>query len=70
MNIRGLGTNRLRLKLGIMNDEDLWWLFLHYSTCHPVGVVVRVRNCLRDNAEPPIRVTRRKYNLGTTWLGS
>jgi len=30
MNIRGLGTNRLRLKLGIMNDEDLWWLFLHY----------------------------------------
>jgi hypothetical protein len=31
MNIRGLGTNRLRLKLRIMSDEDLWWLFLHYK---------------------------------------
>jgi hypothetical protein len=30
MNIRGLGTERLSLKLRIMGDEDLWWLFLHY----------------------------------------
>src|SRR2546427_5305064 len=30
MNIRGLGTDRLRLKLRIMSDEDLWWLFLHH----------------------------------------
>jgi hypothetical protein len=30
MNIRGLGTDRLRLKLGIMSDEDLWWQFLHH----------------------------------------
>jgi hypothetical protein len=30
MNIRGLGTERLSLKLRIMSDEDLWWLFLHY----------------------------------------
>jgi hypothetical protein len=30
MNIRGLGTDRLRLKLSIMSDEDLWWLFLHH----------------------------------------
>src|ERR1700730_19213584 len=29
MNIRGLGTNGLRLKLRIMSDEDLWWLFLN-----------------------------------------
>src|SRR5215467_7669343 len=28
MNIRGL--NRLRLKLRIMSDEDLWWIFLHH----------------------------------------
>ena len=30
MNIRGLGTDRLRLKLRILSDEDLWWLFLHH----------------------------------------
>ena len=30
MNTRGLGTDRLRLKLRIMSDEDLWWLFLHH----------------------------------------
>ena len=30
MNIRRLGTDRLRLKLRIMSDEDLWWLFLHH----------------------------------------
>src|SRR5713226_4999223 len=30
MNIRGLGTDRLRLKLRIMSDEDLWWLFLNH----------------------------------------
>jgi hypothetical protein len=30
MNIRGLGTDRLSLKLRMMSDEDLWWLFLHH----------------------------------------
>jgi hypothetical protein len=30
MSIRELGTDRLRLKLRIMCDEDLWWLFLHH----------------------------------------
>jgi hypothetical protein len=30
MNINGLGTERLRLKLGIMSDDDLWWLFLNH----------------------------------------
>src|SRR6266852_8885120 len=30
MNIRGLGTDRLRLKLRILSDEDPWWLFLHH----------------------------------------
>ena len=30
MNIRGLGADRLRLKLRILSDEDLWWLFLHH----------------------------------------
>ena len=30
MNITGLGTDRLRLKLGIMSDDDLWWLFLNH----------------------------------------
>jgi hypothetical protein len=30
MNITGLGTGRLRLKLRIMSDEDLWWVFLHH----------------------------------------
>jgi hypothetical protein len=30
MNIIGLGTYRLPLKLRIMSDEDLWWLFLHH----------------------------------------
>ena len=30
MNIRGLGTERLSLKLRMMSDEDLWWLFLNH----------------------------------------
>jgi hypothetical protein len=30
MNIRRLGTARLRLKLRIMCDEDLWWLFVNH----------------------------------------
>jgi hypothetical protein len=30
MNIIGLGTYRLRRKLRVMSDEDLWWLFLHH----------------------------------------
>jgi hypothetical protein len=30
MSITGFGTARLRLKLRIMSDEDLWWLFLHH----------------------------------------
>jgi hypothetical protein len=30
MNISGLGTARLRLKLRIMSDEDLWWLFVNH----------------------------------------
>jgi hypothetical protein len=30
MNTRELGTDRLCLKLRIMGDEDLWWLFLHH----------------------------------------
>jgi hypothetical protein len=30
MNTRGLGTDRLRLKLRIMSDEDLRWRFLHH----------------------------------------
>ena len=30
MNTRGLGTDRLRLKLRIMSDEDLWWVFLNH----------------------------------------
>ena len=30
MNTTGLGTDRLRLKLRIMSDDDLWWLFLHH----------------------------------------
>jgi hypothetical protein len=29
MNIRGLGTQRLRLKLRFMSDEDLWWQFVN-----------------------------------------
>ncbi len=29
MNHTGLGTDRLRLKLRIMGDDDLWWLFLN-----------------------------------------
>jgi hypothetical protein len=36
MNIRGRGTDRLRLKLRIMSDDDLWWLFLnlnHQAEC-------------------------------------
>ena len=30
MNINGLGTDRLRLKLRIMSDDDLWWVFLDH----------------------------------------
>ena len=30
MNIRGVGTDLLRLKLRILSDEDLWWLFLQH----------------------------------------
>jgi len=36
MYITGLGTDRLRLKLRIMSDDDLWWLFLnHREECSP-----------------------------------
>jgi hypothetical protein len=31
MNIVGLGIDRFRLKLRIMSDGDLWWLFLHHQ---------------------------------------
>jgi hypothetical protein len=31
MNPRGLGTDRLRLKLRIMSDDDLWWLLLNHG---------------------------------------
>jgi hypothetical protein len=30
MNITGLGIDRLRRKLRIMSDEDLWWVFLNH----------------------------------------
>lgn len=30
MNITGLGTDRIHLKLRIMSDYDLWWLFLNH----------------------------------------
>jgi hypothetical protein len=30
MKVTGRGTDRLRLKLRVMSDEDLWWLFLHH----------------------------------------
>jgi hypothetical protein len=30
MNTTGLGPDRLRLKLGIMSDNDLWGLFLNH----------------------------------------
>jgi hypothetical protein len=34
MNIKGLATERLNLKLRIMSDKDLWWLFLdHRAEC-------------------------------------
>jgi hypothetical protein len=34
MNITGLGTDRLRLKLRIMSDDDLYWVFLdHREEC-------------------------------------
>jgi hypothetical protein len=34
MRIIGRTTDRLRLKLRIMSDEDLWWLFLdHREEC-------------------------------------
>ena len=30
MNITGLGTDHHRLKLRIMSNDDLWWLFLNH----------------------------------------
>jgi hypothetical protein len=30
MKIIGRGTDRLRLKLRIMSEADLWWVFLHH----------------------------------------
>jgi hypothetical protein len=30
MNTTGLGADRRRLKLRIMSDDDLWWLFLNH----------------------------------------
>ena len=30
MKFTGVGTDRLRLKLRIMSDDDLWWLFLNH----------------------------------------
>jgi hypothetical protein len=30
MKIIGRGTDRLRLKLRIMSDDDLWWVFLNH----------------------------------------
>jgi hypothetical protein len=30
MRIIGRGTDRLRLKLRIMSDDDLWWVFLNH----------------------------------------
>jgi hypothetical protein len=30
MNIIGLGIERLRLKLRVMSDADLWWVFVHH----------------------------------------
>jgi hypothetical protein len=34
MNITRLASNRLRLKLRIMSDGDLWWLFIdHREEC-------------------------------------
>ena len=30
MNISGLGIDRLRRKLRIMSDDDLWWIFLNH----------------------------------------
>ncbi len=30
MEIIGLGTDRLRLKLRVMSDQDLWTLFVHH----------------------------------------
>ena len=34
MNVKGSGACRLRLKLRVMRDEDLWWLFLnHRAEC-------------------------------------
>jgi hypothetical protein len=30
LNISGLGTARLSLKLRIMSDDDLWWILLHH----------------------------------------
>jgi hypothetical protein len=36
MNGRGPGTCRLRIKLRVMRDEDLWWQFLnHRADCTP-----------------------------------
>ena len=30
MNLDGLGTSRLSLKLRMMSDDDLWWVLLHH----------------------------------------
>ena len=30
MKMTGLGIDRLRLKLRIMSDDDLWWVFLNH----------------------------------------
>ena len=30
MKVTGRGTDPLRLKLRIMSDDDLWWLFLNH----------------------------------------
>jgi len=45
MNITGLGTYRLRLKLRIMSDDDLWWLFLHHreECSHEFGEELETR---------------------------
>jgi hypothetical protein len=40
MNFTGLGADRCRLKLRIMSDGDLWWLFLNHR-----------EECLRSSGE-------------------
>jgi len=55
MNIRGLGTDRLHLKLRILSDEDLWWLFLHHREGIP---------SLSKKLKPQSISSRRKSALG------